>query len=130
MLESMGGLLPTDALTLVTDYTDRTLRTASAGTLLFGELGALWLGPDASISITKAANLSYGPREGRPFWRLRDGCLMITFGFALLVAVLTLAIFNLVAYASRVVDLPGSTATENIDPQSQTRDVSPVAWAV
>jgi membrane protein len=78
----------------VVDYVDRTLRTASTGALVLGILGALWLGQAASISITKAANRSYRLEESRPLWRLRSTCLIITLGFTLLIAVLTLALFN------------------------------------
>src|SRR5215207_10115735 len=53
-LVSLTGLVPANAQTLVVDYVDRTLRTASTGALVLGILGALWLGQAASISITKA----------------------------------------------------------------------------
>lgn len=69
------------------DHVDRTLRNASTGLLTLGVVVALWLGQAASLSITKAANLSYRLQEGRPFWRLRGACLAITLGFPLLVAV-------------------------------------------
>ena len=57
----------------------------------------------ASISITKAANRSYRLEESRPFWRLRGACLIITLGFTLLIAVLTLAVFNVGGNKYRVV---------------------------
>src|SRR5215210_3247430 len=99
LFEALTGLVPANAHTLVVDYVDRTLRTASTGALVLGILGALWLGQAASISITKAANRSYRLQESRPFWRLRGTCLIITLGFTLLIAVLTLAQFNVGAYA-------------------------------
>src|SRR5215217_9256698 len=95
---ALTGLVPANAQKLVVDYVDRTLRTASTGALVFGILGALWLGQAASISITKAANRSYRLEEGRPFWRLRGACLIITLGFTLLIAILTLAVFNVGAH--------------------------------
>ena len=110
LFEALTGLLPANAHTLVVDYVDRTLRTASTGALVLGILGALWLGQAASISITKAANRSYRLEESRPFWRLRGTCLIITLGFTLLVAVLTLALFNVGAYVSAIASLP-ETAT-------------------
>jgi len=105
---ALEGFLPADARTLVVGYIDRTLRTASTGTLALGILGALWLGQAASISVTKAANLSYGLREGRPFWRLRGACLIITLGFTLLVTALTLAVFNLGVLVPRLTGMPGA----------------------
>jgi membrane protein len=106
LFEVFTGLVPADARTLVFDYVDRTLRTASTGALVLGILGALWLGQAVSISITKAANRSYRLQESRPFWRLRGACLIITLGFTLLVAVLTLAVFNVGAYLSSIAGLP------------------------
>ena len=106
LFEALAGLVPTNALTLVVEYVDRTLRTASTGALTLGILGALWLGQAASISITKGANRSYRLEESRPFWRLRGACLIITLGFTLLIAVLTLAVFNVGAYASALAGLP------------------------
>ncbi len=110
LFEALTGLVPADARTLVFDYVDRTLRTASTGVLVLGILGALWLGQAVSISITKAANRSYRLQESRPFWRLRGACLIITLGFTLLIAVLTLAVFNGGAYVSYIAGLPESAA--------------------
>jgi membrane protein len=112
LLEALTGIVPASARTLVVDYVDRTLRNASTGVLVLGILGAVWLGQAASISITKAANLSYRLEEGRPFWRLRGACLAITLGFTLLVAVLTLALFNVGAYVSPIAaGLPETTTS-------------------
>ena len=111
LFEALTGLLPANAHTLVVDYVDRTLRTASGGALVLGILGALWLGQAVSISITKAANRSYRLEESRPFWRLRGTCLIITLGFTLLIAVLTLAVFNVGSYLSSIAGLPESVAS-------------------
>ena len=111
LFEALTGLIPAAAHNLVVDYVDRTLRTASTGALVLGILGALWLGQAASISITKAANRSYSLQESRPFWRLRSTCLLITLGFTLLIAVLSLAMFNFGAYVSAIAGLPESAAS-------------------
>jgi membrane protein len=111
LFEVFTGLVPVNARVLVFDYVDRTLRTASTGALVFGILGALWLGQAASISITKAANRSYRLEESRPFWRLRSACLIMTLGFTLLVASLTIAVFNVGAYVSGIAGLPESAAS-------------------
>ena len=111
LFEALRGLIPAAAHNLVVDYVDRTLRSASTSVLLLGILGALWLGQAASISITKAANRSYRLEESRPFWRLRGACLIMTLGFTLLVAVLTLAMFNFGAYVSDIAGLPENAAS-------------------
>jgi membrane protein len=110
LFDALTGLVPANAQTLVVDYVDRTLRNASTSALVLGILGALWLGQAASISITKGANRSYRLEESRPFWRLRSACLIMTLGFTLLIAVLTLAVFNIGAYVSPLTGLP-ETAT-------------------
>ena len=107
---ALTGLVPANARLLVVEYVDRTLRTATTGALVLGILGALWLGQAAAISITKAANRSYRLEENRPFWRLRGACLVITLGFTLLIAVLTLAVFNVGAYVSAIAGLPDTDA--------------------
>jgi membrane protein len=106
LFETLAGLVPLDARTLVADYVDRTLRSASGGALAVGIVGALWLGQAAAISITKGANRSYRLEESRPFWRLRGACLIMTLGFTLLVAALTIAVFNIGAYISALAGLP------------------------
>jgi membrane protein len=111
LFEALTGLVPADARALVVDYVDRTLRTASSGALVLGIFGALWLGQAASISVTKAANRSYRLEESRPFWRLRGACLIMTLGFTLLVASLTLAVFNVGAYVSSMAGLPESATS-------------------
>ena len=110
LFEVFARVVPANAQTLVVEYVDRTLRTASTDALVLGIVGALWLGQAVSISITKAANRSYRLEESRPFWRLRGACLIITLGFTLLIAVLTLAVFNAGAYVSSIAGLP-DTAT-------------------
>src|SRR5829696_258989 len=111
LFEALTGLVPTNARTLVVDYVDSTLRSAGTGALVLGIVGALWLGQAASISITKAANRAYRLQESRPFWMLCGACLIITLGFTLLIAVLTLAGFNVGAYLSAKVGLPESAAS-------------------
>ena len=110
LFEALRGLVPAEARTLVVGYVDRTLRSSSTEALVLGILGALWLGQAASISITKAANRSYRLEESRPFWRLRGACLIITLGFTLLIAALTLVVFNVGAYVSPTAGVP-ETAT-------------------
>ncbi len=110
LLDALEGILPAGARTLLGDYVDRTLRNVSTGVLVLGVVGAPWLGQTASLSITKAANLSYRLQEGRPFWRLRSACLAITLGFTLLVAALTLALFNIGAHLPLLDGLQGTAA--------------------
>jgi membrane protein len=111
LFEALAGLVPANARALVVDYVDSTLRSASTGALVLGIVDALWLGQAAAISITKAANRSYRLEESRPFWRLRGACLIITLGFSLLIAVLTVAVFNVGSRVSAAAGLPEGVAS-------------------
>src|SRR3712207_1986186 len=70
LTERMGGFLPEDAVGLLTDYIDRTLRGRSSGALLFAILLTLGSGSAASQAVIKAANRAYGVQETRPFRRI------------------------------------------------------------
>ena len=60
--QRMGGFLPEEAVGLLRDYIDRTLRGSPSGTLLFAVLLALGSGSAASQAVIKAANRAYGVR--------------------------------------------------------------------
>lgn len=89
-----AGFLPQEAIELLGAYLDRTLRDTGSGVLLFGVVTTLWMGSAASISITKAANRAYGLVETRPFWKLRGTSLLLALGFTLLMATLSLVVFE------------------------------------
>ncbi len=93
LAESMRGLLPSDAVGLLVDYIDRTLRGATSGALFFGILAVFWSGWAAADAIIKAANRAYDLRETRPLWKLGGLSVLMILGFALLVAALALVGF-------------------------------------
>ncbi len=94
LAESMRGLLPGDAVGLLVDYIDRTLRGATSGVLFFGILAVFWSGWAAADAIIKAANRAYDLRETRPLWKLGGLSVLMILGFALLVAALALVVFG------------------------------------
>ncbi len=94
LIERAGTFLPQEAITLVVDYMDNSLKNTSSGVLLLGITTTLWLGSAASISITKAANRAYGVVESRSFWKLRGTSLLLAVGFMLLIVALVLLIFK------------------------------------
>ncbi len=89
-----AGFLPEDAAELLVAYLDRTLRGAGSGVLLVGVVTTLWMGSAASIAITKAANRAYEITETRPFWKLRGTSILLALGFTLLMAALSLVVFE------------------------------------
>ncbi len=98
LISKSAGFLPRDAVELLMAYMDRTLRGASPGVLFFGVVTTLWMGSAASIAITKAANRAYGLAETRPFWKLRGTSVLMALGFTLLMATLSLVVFEVETY--------------------------------
>jgi membrane protein len=94
LTESLRSLLPGDALRLLVNYIDRTLRGAAPSVLFFGVLAAFWSGWAAADAIIKATNRAYDLRETRPMWKLGILSILLVWGFALLVAALALLVFG------------------------------------
>ena len=94
LISRSAGFLPQEAVELLVAYLDRTLRGAGPSVLLFGVVTTLWMGSAASIAITKAANRAYGLTETRPFWKLRGTSVLLALGFTLLMATLSLVVFE------------------------------------
>lgn len=92
--ESMRGFLPGDAVGLLVDYIDRTLRGATSGVLFFGILAVFWSGWAAADAIIKATNRAYDLQETRPLWKLGGLSVLMILGFSLLVAALALVVFG------------------------------------
>lgn len=116
LAERMGGFLPVEAVELLTDYVERTLRVSPAGALLFAVLLLLGSGSAAAQAVIKAADRAYGVRETRPLWRLWGISVVMILGLALLVGALVVAAFGPEAgrYAQKLAGLP---------------ETSPIPWA-
>jgi membrane protein len=66
LFEAVSGLVPATARTLVVDYVDRTLRTASTGALVLGIVGACgWARPRPSPSPRLPTAPTASRRAGR-----------------------------------------------------------------
>lgn len=108
LTERMQGFLPEDALTLLADYIDRTLRGASSSVLFFGILVALWSGWAAADAMVKAINRAYELRETRPWWKLWGISVLMILGFMLVIATLAFVTFGpeVGGYVQRLTGLP------------------------
>ena len=108
LTERLGGLLPEDAVRLLANYIDRTLRGAGPGVLLLGILATLWSGWAASSAVIKATNRAYGLQETRPLWKLWGISVLMIFGWVLVVTSLTLTAFGpeVGGYVRRLTGLP------------------------
>src|ERR671915_207421 len=109
LTERVGGILPEDALALLGDYIDRTLRGRTSGVLLFAVLLALGSGSAAAQAIVKAANRAYAVRETRSFFKIWGISVLMGLAVTLLVGALAFATFGpeIGGYVQRLTGLPG-----------------------
>ena len=109
LAERMGGVVPEEAVGLLVDYVDRTLRSRTSGVLLFAVLLAIGSGSAASQAIVKAANRAYDVRETRSFLKISGISLLMGLAVTLLVGALAFATFGpeIGGYVQRLTGLPG-----------------------
>jgi membrane protein len=80
----------------------------------FGLLGAIWSASGYVGAFFRAADVVYGTREGRPFWKLRPLQILITIVMTLLLAMVAIAIVvtgPLAQAVGNVIGLGSSTVT-------------------
>ena len=108
LTERLQGLLPKDAVRLLDDYIDLTLRGAAPGVLLFSTLATFWSSWAAANAIIKAVNRAYDLRESRPWWRLWGISVLMVLGFVLVIVSLALVVFGpeVGGYVQRLTGLP------------------------
>ena len=109
LAERMGGFVPEDAVGLLVDYVDRTLRSRTSGVLFFAVLLVFGSGSAASQAIIKAANRAYEVRETRPLFKIWGISILMGLGVTLLVGALAFATFGpeIGGYVRRLMGLPG-----------------------
>ncbi len=109
LAERMGGVVPEEAVALLVDYVDRTLRSRTSGVLIFAVLLVLGSGSAASQAIVKAANRAYDVRETRSFFKIWGISLLMGLAVTLLVGALAFATFGpeIGGYVQRLTGLPG-----------------------
>jgi membrane protein len=109
LAERMGGVVPADAVGLLVDYVDRTLRSRTSGVLFFAVLLVFASGSAASQAIIKAANRAYEVRETRSFFEIWGISVLMGLGVTLLVGALAFASFGpeIGGYVRRLMGLPG-----------------------
>jgi membrane protein len=110
LAKRVGGILPADAVVLLGDYVDRTLRSRTSGVLLFAILLALGSGSAAAQAIVKASNRAYGVEETRPYFKVWGISILMGLGVTLLVGALAFATFGpeIGGYVRRLTGLPGA----------------------
>jgi membrane protein len=95
LLETLGQMLPGDALRLVEDNIRQLVTGQRGGLLSFGILAALWTSSSALTAIIDSLNRAYDVEEGRPFWKVRLTAIGLTVGLsAFIVVALVLLTFG------------------------------------
>jgi membrane protein len=95
LLETLGQMLPGEALRLVEDNVRQLVTGQRGGLLSFGILAALWTSSSALTAIIDSLNRAYDVEEGRPFWKVRLTAMGITIGLsAFIVVALVLLTFG------------------------------------
>ena len=95
LLETLGQMLPGEALRLIEDNVRQLVTGQRGGLLSFGLLAALWTSSSALTAIIDSLNRAYDVEEGRPFWKVRLIAMGITIGLsAFIVVALVLLTFG------------------------------------
>ncbi|MDF3051979.1 MAG: ribonuclease [Geminicoccaceae bacterium] len=87
LLETLGQMLPGEALRLVEDNVRQLVTDRRGGLLSFGILAALWTSSSALTAITDSLNRAYDVEEGRPFWKVRLIAIGLTVGLSVFIVV-------------------------------------------
>ena len=94
LVASTEGFLPQEAIEILSNHLDRTLRSTSSFTFLLSCLLTLVTGAASTESIMSAANRSYGVPETRSFWERWVIDVLLIFGFTLLVATMAFMVLS------------------------------------
>ncbi|MET0213942.1 MAG: YihY/virulence factor BrkB family protein [Vicinamibacterales bacterium] len=87
LFRTMGGLLPPEALTLITDQLTKISGSEDTGLMTLGMLLAVSSSSAALTAIIDTLNRAYGIEEGRPWWKVRLTAIGLTIGVALFILV-------------------------------------------
>ena len=102
MVNGLGGFVPPDVVTLITDQLRRLSDGERRGLFTIGMAAALWSSSSAMTAIIDTLNAAYDIEESRPWWRVRLTAIGLTVG---------LAVFIIAAFALVVA---GPTVAEHL----------------
>ena len=87
MFRTLGGFLPPEALTLITEQIVKISKSEDGGLLSLGVLLALSSSSAAMTAIIDTLNRAYGIEERRPWWKVRLTAIALTIGVAIFILV-------------------------------------------
>ena len=87
MFRTLGGFVPPEALTLITEQIVKISKSEDAGLLSLGVLLAVSSSSAAMTAIIDTLNRAYGIEEQRPWWKVRLTAIGLTIGVAIFILV-------------------------------------------
>ena len=101
MFKTLGGFVPPEVLTIITDQISKISQGEQTGLLTLGMLATLWSSSSAMTAIIDTLNRAYDVEEGRPWWHVRLVAIDLTIG----VAIFILISFALVLVGPRMAEV-------------------------
>ena len=104
LFRTVGGLMPPEALQLITDQIIKISGSEDAGLMTLGMLLAVSTSSAAMIAIIDTLNNAYDIEEGRPWWKVRLTAFALTVGVAIFILVSFALIIAGPTLATRLAD--------------------------
>ena len=87
MFRTLGGYVPPEALTIMTDQLRKISEGNHGGLLTLGALTALWSTSSAMTAIIDTLNAAYDIEEGRAWWKVRLTAIGLTVAIAVFIVI-------------------------------------------
>jgi membrane protein len=87
MFRTLGGFVPPEALSIITEQIRKISEGEHGGLLTIGILIALWSSSAAMTAIIDTLNNAYDIEEGRPWWKVRLRAIGLTLGVAVFILI-------------------------------------------
>ena len=87
LFRTVGGLMPPEALQIITDQLLKLSESEDAGLMTLGMLLAVSSSSAAMVAIIDTVNRAYDVEEGRPWWKVRLTAVVLTVAVATFILV-------------------------------------------
>ena len=87
LFRSLGGFLPPEVMSIITEQIVKISEGEQGGLLTLGVLTAIWSSSAAMTAIIDTLNSAYDIEEGRPWWKVRLTAIALTVGVAIFILV-------------------------------------------
>jgi membrane protein len=85
MFRMMGGFVPPEMLSIITDQMKKISEGQQGGLLTLGMAATLWSSSAAMTAIIDTFNSAYDIEEGRPWWQVRLTAIGLTVGVSIFI---------------------------------------------